>query len=306
MINRLRYKAGLSYLTRRRVIPVASSADTNQSPIFIIGSGRSGNTLLRRGLVEHSALTIPPETYVLGDIIRFFYRHNSLGWNVVVKYALASLCLHPEFDDTFGISVSKLHRELIQVPSGERSLRGLLASFYRYYAQSQGDSGADLDTFRWGDKTPLNTYSVWDLSNVFPSARFIGMYRDPVDVVASYLKSGIYDSVESASLRWRNSNEILIGYKRAHPERCLIIRYEDLVRYYDTKIQEACCFCDLIYRSTPADQALGDVTARKHHTNVLGPISTASIGKGKVELNAQQVQLVEGITANFDSKLIAQ
>lgn len=306
MINRLRFRAGLSYLTRRRVIPVASPADSSQSPIFIIGSGRSGNTLLRRGLVEHSALTIPPETYVLGDIIRFFYRHNSLGWNIVVKYALASLSLYPEFDDTFGISVSKLHRELIQISSGERSLRGLLTSFYRYYAQSQGVSGADLDTFRWGDKTPLNTYSVWDLSKVFPSARFIGMHRDPVDVVASYLKSGIYDSVESASLRWRNSNEILMAYQRAHPERCLIVRYEDLVRNYDSKVQEVCCFCDLTHRSTPVDKALGDVTARKHHENVLGPITAASIGKGRVELNTQQVQLVEDITANFDSNLLAQ
>ena len=137
---------------------------------------------------------------------------------------------------------------------------------------------------------------------MFPNASFIGMYRDPVDVVGSYLNSGIYDSVESASLRWLNSNKILMAFKRAHPKRCLIVRYEELVRNYDLKFKEVCSFCALDYRVEAAGQELGDVGARAHHSNVLKPVSAASIGKGKMELNEQQIELVQRITASFDSR----
>tara|TARA_B110000879_G_C11151432_1_gene504814 strand:+ start:1373 stop:2293 length:921 start_codon:yes stop_codon:yes gene_type:complete len=302
MINKLRCKAELRYLKRRRELPVSSPNKVAQSPVFIVGSGRSGNTLLRRGLVEHTDLVIPPETYVLGEIIIFFYKHNSLGWNAVVKYAMAAFCFHPEFDDTFGINLSQLYRELIQVPEKERSLEMLLSSFYRYYAESKSVSSEKYESFRWGDKTPLNTYSVWDLYKVFPSAYFIGIYRDPVDVVASYVKSGIYSSIEGAALRWLNSNKILMEFKRVHPEICQIVRYENLVGNYESTIQELCNFCHLDYRSKAIEQALGDVGVREHHSNVLGSISSASVGKGRRELNAKQVEEVEFITSNFHSK----
>jgi len=50
------------------------------SRIFIIGSGRSGNTLLRRILTGSEELYIPPETYVLGDTIRNFPEYSRLEW----------------------------------------------------------------------------------------------------------------------------------------------------------------------------------------------------------------------------------
>ena len=54
-------------------------------PFFIIGSPRSGNTLLRRLLTAHSQLHVPPETVVLREcILRFrHYGRFCLKWAIV-------------------------------------------------------------------------------------------------------------------------------------------------------------------------------------------------------------------------------
>ena len=38
-------------------------------PLFIIGAPRSGNTLTRRVLMASGQIYIPPETYVIGEIL---------------------------------------------------------------------------------------------------------------------------------------------------------------------------------------------------------------------------------------------
>ncbi|HEX6923051.1 MAG TPA: sulfotransferase, partial [Bacillales bacterium] len=55
----------------------SDAADLSCRPFFIIGSGRSGNTLLRTILFQNPDIVIPPESYVLGKAIR---RYRQLSW----------------------------------------------------------------------------------------------------------------------------------------------------------------------------------------------------------------------------------
>ncbi len=67
-------------------------------PFFIIGVGRSGNTLFRRILTAHSELHIPPETFVLGECIRKFKRYGRwLDWPDAVSLIMGLFAFHPEF-----------------------------------------------------------------------------------------------------------------------------------------------------------------------------------------------------------------
>lgn len=294
MINKLRYKARLRSLLRRRRIPVSSTKESAERPIFIVGSGRSGNTLMRRGLVEHGSIVIPPETYVLGAIIRVFLRHNNMGWISFVDYALGTIGLHFEFDDTFGYSLASLRKELVELPPEERSLACFFVKFYRDYADWN-----QIVASRWGDKTPFNTFSVWEILTVFPKAKFIWMYRDPVDVVASYLKAGRYTSIEAATMRWLESNEILLAFRAANPESCMVVKYDDLVNNYEERVRGVCLFCDLSYRVDSEVQPLGDVEVHAHHSNVLKPVTNKSIGKGYSELEKADIDVIHRITGAF-------
>ena len=90
-------------------------------PFFIIGSGRSGNTLLRRILQASPELHIPPESYVLGPVIKAFRRHRKARWNDLVTLVAGAFELHPEFG-AFGIHLRELMPHLRSAAKSERNL----------------------------------------------------------------------------------------------------------------------------------------------------------------------------------------
>lgn len=191
-------------------------------PFFIIGSGRSGNTLLRRILYNHSTLHIPPETYVLGNGIKFFSVNRKLLWRELVFSTLAQFEYYPEFE-TFEISLRPLAWKLIHLPPDKRSLAFILDAFYRYHAEQH-----KIVCQRWGDKTPINTFALDRIYSVFPEAQFIHIIRDGCDVVASYRKARIYTNILEAANRWVSAITVAQNFIKSHPENCLEIRYEEL------------------------------------------------------------------------------
>ena len=64
---------------------------------------------------------------------------------------------------------------------------------------------------------------------LFPDAAFLGIVRDPRDVVASQQGRGFKRSVERIAGHWRDYYERFQRFSRFHPRRSLVVRYEDLV-----------------------------------------------------------------------------
>lgn len=257
--------------------------DDKSEPFFIIGSGRSGNTLLRRILTSHKELHIPPETYVLKKVTRNFRRSRALDWCDLVYLTFSQFEFHPAFD-TFQMDLKPLIKTLVNAPKEQKNLAHLLDSFYRYHASLNGKF-----PLKWGDKTPLNTFGLDEIDSVFPRAKYIHIVRDGYDVIASYVKSGIYQDSVSAAYRWRNSTIRAGNFGKKRPTRFMEVKYEDLVRYPENTVTDICVFLGLTFYQNilePSDspQSLGDITRRRHHQNVNAPISTASIGKGRIEI----------------------
>lgn len=257
-------------------------------PFFIIGSPRSGNTLLRRILYTHPNLHIPPETYVLGETIRLFRQYRTMNWNNLVYFILAQFEFQPEFD-TFEISLRPLAHHLIHVPPNSRSLAFILDSLYRYHAVAKG-----VHCERWGDKTPMNTLVLERIFSVFPDAQFIHIIRDGVDVVSSYLDAKIHAAdIDSAANRWATSIKAATQFRQQHLSSCLEIRYEALVKEPFSVISEVCKFLNIPFDPQMIDshkiaQNMGDVPLREHHALVTQPFSTSSIGKGRERLSGRQ------------------
>jgi hypothetical protein len=272
--------------------PLANSV-TQYNPFFIIGSGRSGNTLLRRILQSHPDIHIPPETYVLGDVINGFKNNANLYWNDLVGLMLAKFQFHPEFE-TFGIDLRPLLDELIDSPKEKRSLCHILDRFYRYHAKNV----ADKETARWGDKTPLNTFYLHDIAEVFPRAQFIHIVRDGCDVVSSYMKAGIYKDLESAASRWRDSIDIINRFKATNSSAVLEIHYEELVSNTREVVRSVCEFLNVEFSesmlaSEKQAASMGDVGFHKHHSNISKSINKNSIGKGRKQLTDDQLHKLQ-------------
>ena len=264
-------------------------------PFFIIGSGRSGNTLLRRILNAHPSFHIPPETYVLGIVVKRYWQVAHMEWKDIVHFVYSSFQFHEEFEMFDIANLPELVRQVQSVEHNRRSLAFILNAFYEWHAQQHG-----IQFERWGDKTPINAFALRRIHKVFPNAQFIHIVRDGCDAVASYLEAGIYQSVEQAAWRWRSAVGSCRRFGKANARSYLEIRYEDLVTEPRQTVMAVCSFLGAPFDERalqpPEDPArLGDVPRRQRHSEVLKPISASKIGKGRKALSTDQKKLISMI-----------
>lgn len=281
------------------------------APFFIIGSERSGNTLLRRILTAHSELHIPPETFVLRTVIEKFQKYKKMDWDDLVYLILSQFEFYPEFY-TFDTWLGPLVKELVSAPRNKRNLAFLLDSFYRYHGAQKdhvtGKNGRPIT--RWGDKTPLNSWHHSTLEmflDVFPDAQFIHIYRDGCDVVHSHLTRQFTD-LSGAAKRWRWAIRQTRRFTQAHPDKTIEIRYEDLVTDPEPTVKAICAFLNINFEpemlaSEQVAQKLGDVPMLSHHQQVAKPINVNNIGKGRRKFTKEENEVLQNIIGQELEKL---
>lgn len=252
-------------------------------PFFIIGSGRSGNTLLRSILSGNSDISIPPESYRLPFAIKRFHISNNRDWKELFPEVLDEFKNCKEFY-TWDINLQDVHNRLDSIAESKRTLSNIFDELYCTYSEKHNP-----DSKLWGDKTPLNTLYLDWISSVFPQSKFIHIIRDGRDVVSSYLEMKRYSSVDEASKRWNHSINFAQRFGSKIGESYMEIRYESLVNKPKEVIMEVCNFLDVEYNSKILDHTsqidkMGD-TDKSHHSNLSKPISSESVGKWKNNLS---------------------
>lgn len=267
------------------------------SPVFIVGAGRSGNTLLRKILCGSRDLYIPPETYVLGSCVADFERYSFLGWPTVCRIVLSRFAFSPDFDTFPNPLLGGLYQKLCSAPEQEKSCAHIIDSFYKYMAETAKPSAV-----RWGDKTPHNVFHLESIDSVFPKAQYIHIIRNGYDVVASYMKMGRYDDPADAAERWATAIRKCRDFGRDRVSRYTEVRYETLVAAPYEVTASLCDFLGLRYSpdildKPPAPEELGDVDRREHYGSVMKPITGDSIGKGRKSLKDEEIARIEPIIA---------
>jgi hypothetical protein len=206
---------------------------------IIVGSPRSGTTLLRLMLDAHSELAIPPETGFLtigstlsgkGDKLRENFHH------AIVNYGEPL----PSWAD-FDISKEDFWSALSDVKPFNIS-EGYRA-FYRLYATRRGKP-------RWGDKTPIYCKHLDTIRRVLPEARFIHIIRDGRDAALSLRQMWFSPGwdIETQACYWR---DCIVAARRAgvgHPDY-LEIRYEELILNPRATLEQVCAHVDLTYEN---------------------------------------------------------
>ena len=252
-------------------------------PFFIIGSGRSGNTLLRSILSGNSDISIPPESYRIPFAIKKFHIFNNRDWEDIVPQVLK------EFEDckefyTWEIDITDAQKRLENIADSKRTLSNIFDELFCTYTEKHSP-GSKI----WGDKTPMNTLYLDWVGTVFPRSKFIHIIRDGRDVASSYLKMERYDTILEAANRWINSIESAQSFGSKIKENYIEIRYEELVTKPEEVIKYTCDFLDIDYDSKMLDHTkqvkkLGD-TDKEHHSNLSKPISSDSVGKWRNNLS---------------------
>lgn len=223
LLPRLRHR-----LTSRELFPVP----------FIVGSPRSGTTLLRLMLDSHPELAIPPETGFLPAVRDLKERGEALRerfFEAIVTFPANA----PAWDD-FQISAETFQARLAAVrpftaASGVRL-------FYRMYAARFGKP-------RWGDKTPLYSHHLRAIQEMLPEARFIHLVRDGRDAAVSLREHWFSPGRDIAvqATFWRD-NLLAARREGAACRHFLEVRFEDLVRNPEAVLREICDFISLDFR----------------------------------------------------------
>ena len=252
-------------------------------PFFIIGSGRSGNTLLRSILSGNSDISIPPESYRIPFAIKKFHISNNRDWEDIVLQVLKEFGDCKEFY-TWEIDITDVQKRLEDIADSKRTLSNIFDELFCTYAEKHSP-GSKI----WGDKTPMNTLYLDWIGTVFPRSKFIHIIRDGRDVASSYLKMERYDTILEAANRWINSIESAQSFGSKIKENYIEIRYEELVTKPEEVIKDTCDFLDIDYDSKMLDHTkqvkkLGD-TDKEHHSNLSKPISSDSVGKWRNNLS---------------------
>ena len=181
-------------------------------PIFVVGSKRSGSTLLRLVLDSHPDIAIGPETGFMRAVAATkeipFFRAGK-GWYQRLDWA------EDEMDER---------------------LREFYDGIFRRYAAQQGKR-------RWGEKTPFHTGYMREMATIFPDARFVGIVRHP-GAVARSLQSNFHYSFADAVAYWMATNAELLRSGVALADRFVLCRYEDVVTAPEPVLREVVSFVD--------------------------------------------------------------
>ena len=150
------------------------------SPFFIIGSPRSGTTLLERMLNRHSQIFIPPET-------EFFH---------ALRYALSDkerAIENPKKFLDFAAAYSKWQAlKLIGITDADlRDIANHSSNYRDFFLLLLGKLAGrarKTNSIFIGEKSPLHLHHTSLIRQLFPTARFIATVRDGRAVVVSRMK----------------------------------------------------------------------------------------------------------------------
>jgi hypothetical protein len=188
-------------------------------PIFIIGSPRSGTTILAWSLAQHSELWTSEETVIIEHL--YARGHVDDAFNAVTAPPLKNWL------KTEGVSEDELLRNL------GIGMNALMSS------RSGGK--------RWIDHTPSYTLIAELLSRMFPDALFLHIVRDGRQVVESMMHFVDAMQAESREARiaggyvppwagdfavaaatWSHFVDTAANFVDQDPDRCMTVRLEEL------------------------------------------------------------------------------
>lgn len=266
------------------------------SPIFIVGTNRSGTTLLRLMLNAHFRIAVPEE---ISYFQSFMAGVPIESWRTPGLSEEAYRTFVGEVLDTNAAVFDTMDRNALKaaVMDGEgRDLRTPYARLLGEWAQAQNKP-------RWGEKTPGNLFFVDILLEMFPDAQFIHVVRDPRAGVASMQEVDFFPNNVFFNALSRAKHHRVATYfaSRVPAAQWISIRYEDLVSDAESVLRTLCTFLGepfdptmLQYHRSSATFMKADA-ATSFNAAATRPVTTAMVDKWKEKLSAREVALVETI-----------
>jgi len=158
--------------------------DAINKPIFVVGSPRSGTSILAWCLGHHPNIFPVPESSWMGDFAMNVAVAHQIGSARGSYSMLSAMDIHDEeFFAAFGRSINELvvgHRRDLEISRESNDSPSKIN--LRWLEATSMTSGPKA---RWVDGTPEYSLHVCGLRKLFPQARFVHVFREVDAVIRS-------------------------------------------------------------------------------------------------------------------------
>ena len=205
---------------------IALSEQYNASPLFVVGSARSGTSLMASicGTAGVYAAYGAESMILLGQ----------------EKYG--SLSISANFDHFVQDYLNS--RQYVRSGLSERRVRQLIwdnrSSYLDVHKAIMYDIAVTQNKLSWIDSTPSYSRFLNQILDYYPQAKVIYAIRSPFASINSLMELGWTGvpfsnrkiSLVSACKQWLDANQPFIKLSSAQRERVMLVRYEDVVLNY--------------------------------------------------------------------------
>lgn len=258
------------------------------APFFVIGSGRSGTTLLRLMLNMHSRLRVPRESGFLIPLLEALPAYGPLA-ETQLSAAYEIVRNHPRWPD-WECADPVLHRAIYTNPGS--SLAEVIDRIFR-------ECSGMRNKLHWGDKTPKNSLYVAQLDEVFPAGKFIHVVRDARDVYVSMREARWFEGNTRRIARyWSGMTLDALRGRALGPGRYLEIHYEALVSTTEQVLREVCAFLGVAFEEGMLQfyQTADQETApweQSLHQKTRSPVCGDRVGRWRSEISTKELWVLE-------------
>lgn len=269
-----------------------------ESPFFIVGSGRSGTTILRLMINMHSRLRVPRESWFLIPLLDGLPLKNPLTEEEKAQ-AYEMISTHSRWKDW------ECGDDVLRAAIFSEKVTDLASLVNEVFRECAGMRGKA----RWGEKTPKYSYYVTKLHEVFPSAKFIHLYRDARDTCVSMRNGGWCEGqIHRIARQWTGMTRAARLGLALGPERYLEVSYEDLVTEPEKNLRLICDFLEEpyepemlnFYRTAAKETAPWEDSL---HVKTRNPVGVANIGGWRKELSPWELWVVESYASSTMKQL---
>ena len=245
-------------------------------PIFIVGVGRSGTSLLQSMLNAHSKIAFPPETH-------FVRSHLAKGLSL-------SECKNQILKDQY---LQNLELDLEKIVAKSESCEA-------FYKQMMAEYLANKAKDFIGDKDPKNIENLKVIKKYFPDALVVHVYRDPRAVISSRLKAKwskdnpLWQHILAykAQFNYMKQNQYIFG------DNFVDLKYEELLENPKAELEKILVKFDLKFEIGMLEffKSAGDVVKGEEISwkeNLYKPIMKENIDKWKNEMNEKTTTIIE-------------
>ena len=264
---------------------------TSKNPIFIIGVGRSGTTLIQSMLNAHQNIAFPPETH----FVRNYLGNKKVRKKVINNdYEFLKNKINTDKSlDKLDLNYNKL---IDKVKQNGFKLEKLYKEILLEYAVSE-----KLNMI--GDKDPKNIEYLSIIKKYFPNSYIIHIIRDPRDVMLSRMKADwskgrplwLHALTYRAQIKkGRRDGEKLFG------DNYFELNYENLITNPEKELINICEFLNVNYDKNmlkfnqKADEIIKG-EEKKWKDKCFKPVISNNKNKWKEKMNKKEVLLTEFI-----------